>query len=71
MSPKCFASIAGQDCQVVDTGRCGICEGDSTHSYRQDLQAAAEKGLQRVQIPRKQALMQVQLYLQVLHENKW
>jgi hypothetical protein len=55
---------------MVDTGRCGVCEGDSTHSYRQNLQAAAEKGFQRLQVPLQQALIQVQLYLIGLPENK-
>ena len=71
MLMKCFAPAAGQDCQMVDSGRRGICEGDSTHSYRQNLQAAAEKGFQRLQIPLQQALIQVQLYIKVLPENKW
>ncbi len=70
MSPKHSAPAAGQDCQMVDTGRCGVCEGDSTHSYRQNLQAAAEKGFQRLQVPLQQALIQVQLYLIGLPENK-
>ncbi len=68
--PKHDAPIAGQDCQMVDTGRCGVREGDPTHSYRQDLQAAAAKGFQTLQIPLQQAVIQVQLYLKLLHENK-